>query len=322
MKIFQADVNLVLARARKNNSSAKRSVLIAEDVKMTLRLTRESMCQVGFSCDLASDGQQAVQMATTNDYALILMDISMPCINGIEATSQIRKHEREQNAPYKLIYGFTSSCSENDLNVYNSVGMDGCFMKGCLLKEVIHQALNISRQQPNEFLFIDSKSLITNPRKHPLPASFLDSCTENDKKQEIPLHAAVFSPSKINAAIIASSLPSDSFNNKQHIRPLTTSIIRNSPSNIAGNPRSFPFFPKRPRALIVDDLRIVHHALRTALGKCGYDCDSAFDGETAFRLVQQNLHHFILMDVEVRLVFLKLLFIFVELYPDAKVRWV
>ena len=47
--------------------------------------------QIGFDCDIAENGEIALKMHQKNNYDLIFMDILMPVMDGLEATSQIRK---------------------------------------------------------------------------------------------------------------------------------------------------------------------------------------------------------------------------------------
>ncbi|MER2625537.1 MAG: ATP-binding protein [Accumulibacter sp.] len=67
-------------------------LLLAEDDLMTQVMVQELLGEtIGFSVDLARDGVQAVELARSNDYALVLMDIQMLAMDGIEATQRIRQ---------------------------------------------------------------------------------------------------------------------------------------------------------------------------------------------------------------------------------------
>ena len=53
-------------------------------------VTRKILEKEGVTCEIAENGEEAVSMAKTSSYDLILMDINMPVKNGIEATQEIR----------------------------------------------------------------------------------------------------------------------------------------------------------------------------------------------------------------------------------------
>ncbi|HEY9790514.1 MAG TPA: response regulator [Candidatus Obscuribacterales bacterium] len=76
-------------------------ILVAED-NLTLRwLFVQQLEKLGAQCDCAANGQDAVDWFEKRggDYALILMDVMMPDVDGYEAARQIREAERSQNLP-------------------------------------------------------------------------------------------------------------------------------------------------------------------------------------------------------------------------------
>jgi CheY-like chemotaxis protein len=75
----------------------------------------------GYSCDLAQNGQEAVQMVTDNDYDLILMDLSMPVLNGFEATKQIRAMAGEKGRV--PIIALSANDVPNDRDYCFEIGM-------------------------------------------------------------------------------------------------------------------------------------------------------------------------------------------------------
>ncbi len=74
-----------------------RKILVAEDNKINQIVTKNLLNLIGYDCTIVENGFNALQMAQKEDFDLILMDLNMPYLNGIEATKRIR--EFDQSTP-------------------------------------------------------------------------------------------------------------------------------------------------------------------------------------------------------------------------------
>jgi signal transduction histidine kinase/CheY-like chemotaxis protein len=96
-------------------------ILLAEDEPINQEVSRGLLEDVGLAVDLAEDGMQAVELAKQSRYALILMDMQMPHLNGIDATKAIRALPGYATTP---ILAMTANVFGEDRQVCIDAGMN------------------------------------------------------------------------------------------------------------------------------------------------------------------------------------------------------
>ena len=95
--------------------------LLADDEPISQEVARGLLEDVGLVVDLAEDGQQALSLAKRNMYAVILMDMQMPVMNGVEATRAIRTDSINAGTP---ILAMTANASNEDRRICLDAGMN------------------------------------------------------------------------------------------------------------------------------------------------------------------------------------------------------
>ena len=108
---------------RRNYSGLK--ILLADDVDLNLEVAQLLLHGIGLQVDSAKNGREAVDKVRTSAYDLILMDVQMPRMDGLEATRLIRVHEREQGLKATPIIALTASVLEQDRRAAQTAGMNG-----------------------------------------------------------------------------------------------------------------------------------------------------------------------------------------------------
>jgi signal transduction histidine kinase len=109
------------ARAALARLFAGARVLVADDEPMNLEIMTILLEDAGLAPELAVDGQQALDMARAGDYALILMDMQMPEMNGLDATRAIRQLPGMAKIP---ILAVTANAFDEDRDACLAAGVD------------------------------------------------------------------------------------------------------------------------------------------------------------------------------------------------------
>ncbi|MGE4421105.1 MAG: diguanylate cyclase [Pseudodesulfovibrio sp.] len=101
-------------------------ILIVDDSRTNLALLNHMLRDVDCKVVQADSGLEAVDMARNDDFALILLDIQMPGMNGYEAASKIKEHERSRNVPIIFITAIYQD-EENVRQGYETGAVDYLF---------------------------------------------------------------------------------------------------------------------------------------------------------------------------------------------------
>lgn len=111
----------------------KITVLVAEDNLVNQKVVRRMLMKMGIDVLVVNDGLEALKTVQQEQVDLILMDINMPRMNGVEATREIQKILAEKTPP---IYALSASVTENTLSQSIQAGMKGFLHKPVKIAEL------------------------------------------------------------------------------------------------------------------------------------------------------------------------------------------
>jgi CheY-like chemotaxis protein len=98
------------------------SILLVDDNKINRKVGKKILKKIGYEADTASSGQEAINRCAATNYDVVLMDIEMPEMDGVEASKHIR--EREAGGPRPFIIALTANAMVSDRESYLAAGMD------------------------------------------------------------------------------------------------------------------------------------------------------------------------------------------------------
>lgn len=118
-------------------------LLLAEDNLVNQKLAMQLLKRLGYTADIAENGLQVLEMLQTNSYDVVLMDVQMPVLDGLEATHRIRIELPPDDQPY--IIAMTANAMSGDREACLAAGMDGYVSKPVQVGE-LETALKVAAQ--------------------------------------------------------------------------------------------------------------------------------------------------------------------------------
>ena len=113
---------------------AGEQILVVEDNEKNMKLLRDVLRATGYRTLEASTGGQALLLAATQGPALILMDVRLPDMTGVEALSRLRMDERTAVIP---VLAVTAQAMKGDRQRFIEAGFDGYLSKPVDIDELL-----------------------------------------------------------------------------------------------------------------------------------------------------------------------------------------
>jgi signal transduction histidine kinase/CheY-like chemotaxis protein len=104
-------------------------ILLVEDNAINQLVAKTILNKFGYEVQIANDGQEAVDILETQEFAAVLMDYQMPVMDGLEATRTIRSREKESLRKKAVIIAMTANAMKGDKEDCLDAGMDDYIAK-------------------------------------------------------------------------------------------------------------------------------------------------------------------------------------------------
>jgi signal transduction histidine kinase/CheY-like chemotaxis protein len=159
----------------------KMTILVVDDILENLEVLKVYLKGYPVNVYTAENGQEALDQLRNMTFDIILMDIRMPVMDGITATSTIRKQEHNTDSPI-IILAITAHAFQEQKNKFLKLGFDGVLTKPFFKRELI-QAL---------FRFSCKQEVVPPPVD--MGNKAIGYCLENEKAEEIPANLTELLP--------------------------------------------------------------------------------------------------------------------------------
>jgi CheY-like chemotaxis protein len=124
-------------------------ILLVEDNPLLRSIIESQLMYLGVATRSVGDGSEAITALQQEDFDLVLMDVQMPIVNGLDATRRIRNWEKERSR-HTTIIALTAHAMRGDKEACFDAGMDDYIAKPIRL-EKLEEVLNLHCNHHNNF---------------------------------------------------------------------------------------------------------------------------------------------------------------------------
>ena len=116
-------------------ATLSKKILVVDGDESIRKLVKIKLVKLGYDPELAKNGKEALKISEREEFPLILMDLRLPEIDGIELCMRIKKR-----SPKTVIYAFSGVVTEVEFNQIEEMGFDGLLCKPVTF-EVLERAI-------------------------------------------------------------------------------------------------------------------------------------------------------------------------------------
>ena len=109
-------------------------ILVVEDNELNMKLFRDVLVATGYRTLEATSGGEAVELATEHEPDLVLMDIQLPDLGGVQALGRLRANDRTASIP---VLALTAQAMDGDRERFLAAGFDGYLSKPVNVRELV-----------------------------------------------------------------------------------------------------------------------------------------------------------------------------------------
>ena len=120
-------------------------ILLAEDNVVNQKLALRQLQQLGYRADLASNGVEAIESVERQTYDVVLMDVQMPEMDGLEASRRITGKLPSGRRP--RIVAMTANAMQGDREMCLAAGMDDYIAKPIRVNQLVEALMNVPSRQ-------------------------------------------------------------------------------------------------------------------------------------------------------------------------------